>query len=269
MGSTPSRHPPLPGSTNHSHVCGINRRSFVHCLLQNESFPRMWDQHAFTTVDMRGVRIIPTYVGSTVDHYKIKKQYPRIIPTYVGSTDIRHTVHIGTANHSHVCGINYLENEYGQQWDESFPRMWDQHRHFSLPCHSFRIIPTYVGSTLRLEPSFNVPPNHSHVCGINFNGCSTGYRIIESFPRMWDQLKCPHALCSSGRIIPTYVGSTSFHQSSLVMILESFPRMWDQLGYRAASAFCGRIIPTYVGSTWNDDGTLSIILNHSHVCGIN
>ena len=249
----------------------------------------MWDQRAHVPVSDENFRIIPTYVESThslphpINHLSnhshvcgindrpllVWVRRERIIPTYVGSTAIMRHLYLLIANHSHVCGINYLENEYGQQWDESFPRMWDQHRHFSLPCHSFRIIPTYVGSTLRLEPSFNVPPNHSHVCGINFNGCSTGYRIIESFPRMWDQLKCPHALCSSGRIIPTYVGSTSFHQSSLVMILESFPRMWDQLGYRAASAFCGRIIPTYVGSTWNDDGTLSIILNHSHVCGIN
>ena len=50
VGSTPpppelSLEPP-----NHSHVCGIN----VGCLfvpeLDNESFPRMWDQHIVTAL---------------------------------------------------------------------------------------------------------------------------------------------------------------------------------------------------------------------------
>ena len=52
--------------SNHSHVCGINRSLFCHCLALNESFPRMWDQRLGARIFDLKKRIIPTYVGSTV-----------------------------------------------------------------------------------------------------------------------------------------------------------------------------------------------------------
>ena len=112
-------------------------------------------------------------------------------------------------NHSHVCGINFDIGISSSFSIESFPRMWDQPFLKIRQNEIFRIIPTYVGSTtgraaLRLRVA-----NHSHVCGIN--PCRPYWCSVprESFPRMWDQRSKELLIYICGRIIPTYVGSTS------------------------------------------------------------
>ena len=91
---------------------------------------------------------------------------------------------------------------------ESFPRMWDQL--FTNPplLNRFRIIPTYVGSTLSSFCGCYCLPNHSHVCGINPTMQPKPIVNYESFPRMWDQLNTVMSMSDKIRIIPTYVGST-------------------------------------------------------------
>ena len=73
--------------------------------------------------------------------------------------------------------------------------------------------------------------------------------MAESFPRMWDQHGMRKYQADTGRIIPTYVGSTSTDRICIRYRIESFPRMWDQLIKRLKSMETDRIIPTYVGST--------------------
>ena len=85
VGSTQCPYTAFLSRTNHSHVCGINSHQCRQPAPINESFPRMWDQRVYRGERAEGVRIIPTYVGST--HYRIK------------------AVAIDE-NHSHVCGIN-------------------------------------------------------------------------------------------------------------------------------------------------------------------
>ena len=51
---------------NHSHVCGINACSASQNSTKSESFPRMWDQQDFSVLLFIEDRIIPTYVGSTL-----------------------------------------------------------------------------------------------------------------------------------------------------------------------------------------------------------
>ena len=134
----------------------------------------------------------------------------------------------------------------------------------------YRIIPTYVGSTIRKRRDQTQAPNHSHVCGINSPVPSASASTIESFPRMWDQPAADDADSFADRIIPTYVGSTISSLATAVLIsnhshvcginpsnasivhfvIESFPRMWDQRGgFPSIKDMC-RIIPTYVGSTY-------------------
>ena len=172
---------------------------------------------------------------------------------------------------------------------ESFPRMWDQHM-LPYPFHCIhRIIPTYVGSTHLPQTRARKNPNHSHVCGINFLVCPILMSVIESFPRMWDQLVENILAADVSRIIPTYVGSTFFvgsvfkfdanhshvcgiNECSLhgcTEFDESFPRMWDQLLFLHYINHGIRIIPTYVGSTRGFKNLMQITTNHSHVCGIN
>ncbi len=131
---------------NHSHVCGINNPDAHRLWMQIESFPRMWDQRDWV-----------------FDHHS----QTRIIPTYVGSTINLALLHNVISNHSHVCGINGLHIISIIVECESFPRMWDQPRPWRLAFALFRIIPTYVGSTAPEILIINFLTNHSHVCGIN------------------------------------------------------------------------------------------------------
>ena len=153
-------------TTNHSHVCGINIAAGSPTSLWGESFPRMWDQRL---------------------KYVLFTSPPRIIPTYVGSTPSESCRLPWVPNHSHVCGINR-----GTKWqvlisNESFPRMWDQPVCVISLSATFRIIPTYVGSTRISAYSPTTSSNHSHVCGINWLSSFAVSLIHESFPRMWDQ----------------------------------------------------------------------------------
>ena len=132
----------------------------------------------------------------------------RIIPTYVGSTARYRDSILKSANHSHVCGINWNSNFRMFKPSESFPRMWDQHVPFTDDEIDIRIIPTYVGSTRHILDYEFLAANHSHVCGINGENTSFSRVPHESFPRMWDQLHPGRLSDGRGRIIPTYVGST-------------------------------------------------------------
>ena len=187
VGSTPAAPSCHGGSSNHSHVCGINRNAPARELIHPESFPRMWDQLDLLLCRQSCERIIPTYVGSTMhtalpsetsiesfprmwDQRKTKDEIHvrlRIIPTYVGST---------------------LEHQtLANKLIESFPRMWDQQFLLTHRAMHKRIIPTYVGSTVHRPACTRDRANHSHVCGINSSKVS-GYCFVgESFPRMWDQ----------------------------------------------------------------------------------
>ena len=146
MGSTRDRHAQVDSSTNHSHVCGINKITVNGCTLDNESFPRMWDQPHLIRSHILPCRIIPTYVGSTMRFYVLLRRCP---------------------NHSHVCGINPILQFVKFHAIESFPRMWDQQPWRDSASTVTRIIPTYVGSTEGRPCGGLLDPNHSHVCGIN------------------------------------------------------------------------------------------------------
>ena len=126
--------------------------------------------------------------------------------------------------------------------------MWDQQAVASMKAKACRIIPTYVGSTYRPPRTRSFKPNHSHVCGINVPDFINRTINCESFPRMWDQPIRPEKNSVSGRIIPTYVGSTTrlsawindranhshvcgincMSAALTLVVIESFPRMWDQ-----------------------------------------
>ena len=221
-------HPALIIILNHSHVCGINRPLAIPWLPRLESFPRMWDQ---------------------LRQMQVRHQCHRIIPTYVGSTRACARRGDSATNHSHVCGINRAVRSPVSSSSESFPRMWDQLIEIPRVSLQPRIIPTYVGSTVKRSFEHFTPSNHSHVCGINDSSSSPSSVVGESFPRMWDQ---PHAtmpeplsrsnhshVCGINNCILIFCSSSS----------ESFPRMWDQRGVYPDSFQISRIIPTYVGST--------------------
>ena len=132
---------------------------------------------------------------------------------------------------------------------ESFPRLWDQPALSLSHLLKRRIIPTYVGSTKRHRFSVFCCSNHSHVCGINMIIDSVQGKIVESFPRMWDQLVAESNCLYCFRIIPTYVESTTAFRT----LCCTLPNHSHVCGINYLQSYntivCGRIIPTYVGST--------------------
>ena len=159
-------------------------------------------------------------VDKTVNH--------RIIPTYVGSTSSAFIPVSVTANHSHVCGINWAQGERKKLNDESFPRMWDQLEPVKEKPIRLRIIPTYVGSTALLVYNRSTRTNHSHVCGINSSLLGSASLSFESFPRMWDQ-PYPASRQLSERPNHSHVcGINVLGVYPVCVVSESFPRMWDQ-----------------------------------------
>ena len=105
VGSTTYYYSAGSPKSNHSHVCGINITRQTLTTSWAESFPRMWDQ-------LRGRCFM--------------EQRLRIIPTYVGSTILKMRQNESDSNHSHVCGINPPFSYCLDFLNESFPRMWDQ-----------------------------------------------------------------------------------------------------------------------------------------------
>ena len=169
----------------------------------------MWDQRCHTPPSYVCLRIIPTYVGSTAE--------------------IAKEIYNGT-NHSHVCGINCLLHLQEHAMLESFPRMWDQPSLENVTSEPVRIIPTYVGSTRTCKVETVRISNHSHVCGINLVRCENVLCLVESFPRMWDQLSSFLYTSVLQRIIPTYVGSTlqiafTLHQAIQHLVVLRYWRM--------------------------------------------
>ena len=152
VGSTPSLVLLSGLAANHSHVCGINNGIVRMNCLQDESFPRMWDQ---LRLFGSAIIILPNHshvCGINQRTPSISRRHgesfprmwdqrlaescdrvnKRIIPTYVGSTCRRTKTLFFGANHSHVCGINRFSRSAAIWRSESFPRMWDQQFHIVL-----------------------------------------------------------------------------------------------------------------------------------------
>ena len=119
-------------------------------------------------------------------------------------------------NHPHVCG-DYLIVNYGCSYcSESPPRMWGLRGTQYLDVISFRITPTYVGTTLEFFRGIANVTNHPHVCGdyqLSWLHCIIA---LESPPRMWGLLNNAFFLPDDFRITPTYVGTTDIENILLL-----------------------------------------------------
>ena len=86
--------------------------------------------------------------------------------------------------------------------------MWGTHDEQGVTLPWVRIIPTYVGNTVRIIKWPVETPDHPHVCGEHKHLAPRMKRNSGSSPRMWGTRPLAVTESPLQRIIPTYVGNT-------------------------------------------------------------
>ncbi|EHE85032.1 hypothetical protein CRL705_1907 [Latilactobacillus curvatus CRL 705] len=195
-----------------------------------ESSPYTWGvRKSIDYVDLT-TRIIPIYMGEYpswdeyVRHGKESSPYtwgvrngtslrigrPGIIPIYMGSTFFDNLTELDVENHPHIHGeYNGSGNVAMTQW-ESSPYTWGVHAHITTIIKSRRIIPIYMGST-NLLLHLRIPyRNHPHIHGEYSKGEDAVRSYLESSPYTWGVLYLRSSSPPDERIIPIYMGSTSW-----------------------------------------------------------
>ena len=132
----------------------------------------------------------------------------RITPTYVGSTKLGGGNDMAMWDHPHVCGKYLIYLQVIEMVVGSPPRMWEVLTLLFISDISFRITPTYVGSTITEEVQVIDSGDHPHVCGKYFSASAIGLPASGSPPRMWEVRTTQLIHLYYCRITPTYVGST-------------------------------------------------------------
>ena len=150
----------------------------------------------------------------------------------------------------------------------SSPRVWGQERRSVSYSIGKRIIPTRVGTSLRVLSTWIRSKDHPHACGDKNIAYSLIPSIKGSSPRVWGQVETVLNDSWDKRIIPTRVGTRrtdealrnprrdhphacgdKHHIESRLNIGKgSSPRVWGQEDGTVVTAVDGRIIPTRVGT---------------------
>ena len=144
VGSTNPKYREKQGRQDHPHVCGQYYIMFIYLEANRGSPPRMWVVLDVYDSSSRGIRITPTYVGSTLMYlYSLMK----------------------IQDHPHVCGQYSFYIIFVCLLAGSPPRMWVVHLLLHPCLHTCRITPTYVGSTSPRKISSARAWDHPHVCG--------------------------------------------------------------------------------------------------------
>ena len=172
---------------DHPHVCGQYICFWLNYYQLLGSPPRMWVVLDVYDSSSRGIRITPTYVGSTLMYlYSLMK----------------------IQDHPHVCGqyISYYTPAYTLVG--SPPRMWVVLHLEKYLVLEHGITPTYVGSTVIATSKGNQLRDHPHVCGQYLRQALRSSQRLGSPPRMWVVHQVQHQHPYLLWITPTYVGST-------------------------------------------------------------
>ena len=146
----------------------------------------MWGQGASAIRFLKGVRIIPTRVGTSSD-LQVTSMYLQ--------------------DHPHACGDKDGGDLETLRLIGSSPRVWGQVAMRIYAVAKGRIIPTRVGTRIDCTRIYCVTQDHPHACGDKM--CDSGLRRgeIGSSPRVWGQGIHQCLILLFKRIIPTRVGT--------------------------------------------------------------
>ena len=146
--------------------------------------------------------------------------------------------------------------------------MWGQEILKNLGYATAGIIPTRVGTRLRLFNLNNIKQDHPHACGDKRFTIFSVNSETGSSPRVWGQVLFFFVLLFTCGIIPTRVGTSMlsfitlypaedhphacgdkiFQRVNICRNIGSSPRVWGQVLASIDTAVCARIIPTRVGT---------------------
>ena len=147
--------------------------------------------------------------------------------------------------------------------------MWGQEILKNLGYATAGIIPTRVGTRLRLFNLNNIKQDHPHACGDKRFTIFSVNSETGSSPRVWGQVLFFFVLLFTCGIIPTRVGTSSLNDAFFIrsedhphacgdkclsiisapLCIGSSPRVWGQVVLAYCLVCKNRIIPTRVGTS--------------------
>ena len=249
MGNTGPLSAPCRKTTVHPHVRGEYRAGTARTKTASGSSPRAWGIPGRYSQDKNGVRFIPTCVGNTSPpramsfattvHPHVRGEYwrsetmtwtrrgssprawgiqnascvswgcQRFIPTCVGNTPSGRQGWQPCSVHPHVRGEYITAALIIAILVGSSPRAWGIQCDSEEHDQQARFIPTCVGNTLFRSRQAVSSPVHPHVRGEYFMALVSRGMEHGSSPRAWGIQRCPVAIKSNFRFIPTCVGNTA------------------------------------------------------------
>ena len=144
MGTRGRKHINDSCGKDHPHACGDKIQYVLRLLLTHGSSPRVWGQVIFILTFSPASGIIPTRVGTSV-----KTQ----------------STLVSVQDHPHACGDKVDNIRYVNASAGSSPRVWGQVTYRTQSKSTKRIIPTRVGTSVRLAQNISFTTDHPHACG--------------------------------------------------------------------------------------------------------
>ena len=151
---------------DHPHACG-DKPVLNHLeLVAHGSSPRVWGQAALALRGNKGVRIIPTRVGTSL---------------------AKHVCRSVCRDHPHACGDKPDSSKTPRPRSGSSPRVWGQADSHQRTALCIRIIPTRVGTRNTIHVALSLDKDHPHACGDKQTATSAPHSVSGSSPRVWGQ----------------------------------------------------------------------------------
>ena len=187
VGSTCAVHENVVHVTDHPHAGGEHFAMKLAEMAKNGPSPRGWGAPRNANTMTADLRTIPTRVGSTNSAFM-----PNATPS----------------DHPHAGGEHPgLATGWGIQLGPS-PRGWGALYEWNWGKCSDRTIPTRVGSTIVVIPDGFAEADHPHAGGEHVCAVGATRFISGPSPRGWGARSIARSNGTSGRTIPTRVGST-------------------------------------------------------------
>ena len=152
---------------DHPHACG-DKPVLNHLeLVAHGSSPRVWGQAALALRGNKGVRIIPTRVGTSL---------------------AKHVCRSVCRDHPHACGDKPDSSKTPRPRSGSSPRVWGQvYADMGRGIYN-GIIPTRVGTSVLVRWQYEATKDHPHACGDKIVLVAEVFVIRGSSPRVWGQV---------------------------------------------------------------------------------
>ena len=112
-----------------------------------------------------------------------------------------------STDHPHACGDKKLYHKLVKPRSGSSPRVWGQELIFLMCRLTQGIIPTRVGTRLKIPYIYSARQDHPHACGDKTLTLVVTIKVLGSSPRVWGQDSVLYDGCNHIGIIPTRVGT--------------------------------------------------------------